>query len=70
MAFNYGQEVIYKPQEIGSTEPAKCSIVSITPIETVEQSEAFGFPQGTIMYTIEFGDGTDKLVPQNELVAT
>jgi hypothetical protein len=45
-----------------------CAVVGITPIETLEQVELFGYPMGTVMYTVEFGDGTDKLVMESDLI--
>jgi len=46
-----------------------CSVVAITPIEDAKQVEIFGHPLGTIMYTVEFADGTDKLVSESDLTA-
>jgi hypothetical protein len=67
MKFDYGQEVLYKrPFETGIVV-TRCFIVGITLVETAEQSELFGHPQGTVMYTIEFEDGTDKFVSEDEL---
>jgi hypothetical protein len=68
MKFDYGQQVIYKP--LGSTNVGAtklCSVVAITPVETLDQAKAFGYPQGTVMYTVEFGDGTDEFVPEDDL---
>jgi hypothetical protein len=68
MKFDYGQQVIYKPlasTDIGTTK--LCSVVAITPVDTSDQAEAFGYPQGTVMYTVEFGDGTDQFVPEGDL---
>ncbi len=42
-----------------------CEVVGITPIECVEQSEIFNFPLGTILYLVEFGGGTNALVPES-----
>ena len=67
MKFDYGQEVLYKRPSGDGLVVTRCCIVGITPVETAEQSELFGHPRGTVMYTIEFGDGTDKLVPEDEL---
>jgi len=68
MKFDYGQGVLYNPTtESGTTKPA--SVVGITPVETDKQVENFGYPRGTVLYLIEFGDGTDKLVPESDLIA-
>ena len=71
MKYDYGQEVIYNcSDDKGMATTMRCAIVGITPVETIEQAKAFGYPRGTILYTIEFGDGTDKLVSENELAAS
>ena len=67
MKFDYGQEVLYKRPSEDGIVVTRCCIVGITPVETAKQSKLFGHPQGTVMYTIEFEDGTDRLVPEDEL---
>jgi len=42
-------------------------VVGITPVEREEQEKAFKYPIGTILYTVEFGDGTDTLVSESDL---
>jgi hypothetical protein len=39
----------------------------MTSIETEEQSRVFGYPAGTTIYTVEFGDGTDANIPEKLL---
>ncbi len=68
MKFDYGQAVGYKTvSETGVVMIKIASVVSITLVGTTDQAEAFGFPIGTVMYQIEFGDGSDILVPEQEL---
>lgn len=66
--FDYGQEVRYSPK----TDPQlpserKCIVVGITKVSTEEQSNAIQYPIGTVLYTVEFGDGSDMLVPEANL---
>lgn len=42
-------------------------VVSITVVEG-RQSEVFGFPPGTVLYTVEFPDGSDALIPEGALL--
>jgi hypothetical protein len=68
MKYDYGQAVGYKTvSESGVVSIKIASVVSITPVETADQEETFGFPIGTVMYRVEFGDGSDILVPEQEL---
>jgi len=69
--YDYGEEVLYNcSDDDGMATTIPCAIVGITPVETIEQAKAFGYPRGSILYTIEFGDGADKLVSENELTAS
>jgi hypothetical protein len=36
-------------------------------VEREEQERVFEYPLGTVLYTVEFGDGTDTLVPESDL---
>jgi hypothetical protein len=66
--FDFGQEVRYEQSEGADSSAASLAcVVGVTPIETAEQAKVFGYPRGTVLYTIEFGDGTDKLVPEGDL---
>ena len=68
MKFNYGDEVVLTQVEGGGRLATRaCAIVGITPLETEEQSRIFGYPVGTTLYTVEFGDGTDADVPEDLL---
>ena len=63
MKFDYGDEVIFKEvNPKGRSIDRACSIVGITAVETENQVPVFGYPLGTVLYTVEFGDGSDKLV--------
>jgi hypothetical protein len=68
LKYDYGQEVICRlSTEEGTATTKPCSVVAITPIETAKQAEVFGHPLGTVMYTVEFADGSDKLVSESDL---
>jgi hypothetical protein len=70
MKYEYGEEVLYTFAVGGIVTRKRCCVVAITPVETAKQAEVFGYSVGTIMYTVEFGDGSDKLVPEGDLGST
>jgi hypothetical protein len=61
MKFNYGDSV----QLAVTLKP--CAVVGITSVESVQQAEAFKVPLGTVLYSVEFADGSDALVPEAAL---
>jgi hypothetical protein len=68
MRFDYGDEVIFKEASPGGHWAERiCCVVGITIVETEEQIQVFGHPTGTILYTVEFRDGSDQLVPEHAL---
>jgi hypothetical protein len=68
MKFDYGDEVIAGiKDDARNVVEKRCVIVSITPVETEEQSRHFKRPIGTVLYTVEFGDGSDALVTEGDL---
>jgi hypothetical protein len=46
-----------------------CAVVGITHVASVQQTKVFNVPLGTVLYTVEFGDGSDALVREDELEA-
>ena len=73
MKFDCGDEAIFMETGPGDISITKtCCIVGITLVETESQVPIFGYPLGTTMYTIELGDGSDRLVPEKvlELIPT
>jgi len=66
--FDYGDAVVVTG-DVGSKPHAgrACAVVSITPIDTDTQSQIHGYPIGTTMYTVEFGDGKDAIFPEEHL---
>jgi hypothetical protein len=44
------------------------AVVGITVVESAQQSEVLSFPQGTVLYTVEFSDGSDTLIPESALL--
>ena len=68
MKFDYGDEVILRTKGNGGrVVEGKCVVVGITPVENEKQERVFKHPRGTILYTVEFGDGTDELVAEDDL---
>ena len=54
--------------ESGNIVMKPCEVVGITVVENVPQSEAIGWPFATILYTVEFPDGSDALIPEAALL--
>ena len=68
MKFGYGDAVIAEQaQADGNISNRPCSVVAITPIKTEDEARTFGSPIGTILYTVEFPDGTDATLPEDVL---
>jgi hypothetical protein len=68
MKFDYGEEAVARiKDDAGSVIEKRCAVVGITPVENEEQAKHFQRPIGTVLYTVEFGDGTDELVPEADL---
>lgn len=68
LKFDYGHEAVLKETDSsGNLTKRACCVVGITLVETQEQVQDFGYPLGEYLYTVEFSDGTDKLVPQSGL---
>jgi hypothetical protein len=63
MKFDYGDSV----QLADTLKP--CEVVGITAVESVQQAEVLNVPLGTVLYTVEFADGSDALVPEVALEA-
>jgi len=62
MHFDYGDEVQVSSANGGI--PGKAgSVDGVTPVETEEQAVRVAAPIGTVLYTVEFGEGSDALVP-------
>jgi hypothetical protein len=71
MKFKYGDAVILGEIDAnGNSINRPASVVAITSVETEQQTQAFGYPLGTVLYTVEFGDGSDQLVPEDVLEST
>lgn len=68
MKFDYGDEVVAKTTgDLGNFVEKEGVIVSITPVESMEHARHFNCPVGTVLYTVEFGDGTDALLSERDL---
>jgi len=68
MKFDYGDEVVVRIMDNarGVVERGG-AVVSITTVESEEQATHFKHPVGTVLYTVEFGDGADALVSEGDL---
>src|SRR6266849_3371846 len=54
MKFDYGHEVMLRTKnDRGDAIEKKCFVVGITPVENEEQERVFGYPRGTVLYTVE-----------------
>jgi hypothetical protein len=68
MKYDYGDAVVLRtPDDSGNMTERNCVVVSITPVETEPQAKHFDRPIGTVMYTVEFGDGSDAFVSETDL---
>jgi hypothetical protein len=63
MKYDFGDSV----QLAATLEP--CEVVGITHVGSAQQAEGLNFPLGTVLYTVEFRDGSDALVPEVDLDA-
>ena len=71
MKYDYGEEVLLETtNETGESVSTPCVVVAITEVDNEELSRAVNFPIGTILYTVEFEDGSDALVPESSLRST
>jgi hypothetical protein len=70
MKFDYGDEVVFRAKDnAGNVADRRCWVVGITPIERKEQETVFKYPLGTVLYTVEFSDGSDALVAEGNLLS-
>jgi hypothetical protein len=69
MKFDYGDEVVFRTKDdAGNNVDKSCCVVGITPIEREEQAKYFKRSVGSVLYTVEFGDGSDALVSEIDLL--
>ena len=68
MKYDYGDDLVLKADDgSGNVVPRVCTVVGITSVENAQQSKVFGHPIGAVLYSVEFGDGSDALVGEEEL---
>ena len=66
--FTWGDEVqVRTDAPIRYRPEAFASVCGMGTISTESQSEAFGFPVGTKVYTIEYSDGSSLQAPEELL---
>jgi hypothetical protein len=67
--FDYGDNAVVRVKnDAGIVVEKRCAVVGITPVENEEQAKHFKRPVGTVLYTVEFGDGADALVSEADLL--
>lgn len=68
MKYDYGDDLILKADDgRGNIARKVCTVVGITSVENAQQSKVFGHPIETVLYSVEFGDGSDALIAEEEL---
>jgi hypothetical protein len=68
MKFDLGDEVYLSRSGRTGRPPGEFgAVVAITLVDNEALVSTNGFPLGTILYTVEFGDGADALVPESDL---
>lgn len=69
MRFDFGDEVVLAHTgKTGRRAREPCAVVGITSVDNDALASAMNYPLGTILYTVEFGDGSDALVPEGDLL--
>jgi len=61
MKYTYGDSV----RLVGTLE--FCEIVGITETASIQHAEALNVQPGIALYTVEFGDGSESLQPEDAL---
>jgi hypothetical protein len=68
MKYDYGHELfLLTTDDGGNTVLRPCVVVGVTFIENENQAQHLNHAVGTTLYTVEFGDGSDVLVPEESL---
>ena len=68
MKYDYGDDVVLKTEGLNGVILKKTgTVVGITIVENDNQVPIFGHPIGTILYTVEFGDGSDSMIPEENV---
>jgi hypothetical protein len=66
--FDYGDDVNLRSHDAsGNLATKPCTVVGITTVDHEEQSRALKATVGSVLYTVEFGDGSDAFVPEDQL---
>jgi hypothetical protein len=61
MKFDYGDEVVCRGGQIGA-------VVGITEVNSPSQADSSGAEIGSVLYTVELGDGSDLVVTEADLI--
>ena len=66
--FDYGDSVLLEqPGDTGRSVSEPCAVVGISLVDNEYLAHHVSHPIGTGLYTVEFGDGSDALVPESAL---
>ena len=69
MKWTYGDSVQTVVSDGGASPVVRSgAVVGITVVEDARQSELFAYPPGAVLYTVEFSDGSDALIPEAALL--
>jgi len=66
MQFDFGDEVVRVGVD-GTETGQPGAVVEFTEVKFPEQIQRYGYPLGTILCTVEFGDGTAQMIPESDL---
>lgn len=68
MKYDYGDDVLVMARNSdGNSLNRTGTVVGILSVENAEQARIFEYPIRTVLYTIEFSDGSDALLPEEHL---
>jgi hypothetical protein len=68
MDYTHGDEVTVEvPNGEGTVICKTATVVGITLVGSQRLSAHLGYPLGTTLYTVEFGDGSEALVPSTAI---
>ena len=59
MSFDYGDEVLARSKP--------CVVVGMTQVDNEALARKTGYPIGAVLCTVEFGEGSEALVPHDAL---
>jgi hypothetical protein len=68
MNYDYGDDVVFRMNDAeGKPVEKPGTVVGITVVDNAELAKDLKQPMGAVLYTVEFGDGSDQLVLESSL---